>query len=372
VTVIDGSSALRAARTSVGAGTASVAAFGGAVGGTVGCAVRGVGAAGGSGAAARLVVASGAAMSGSGSGRVGGQRSSGPGRGARLHRRPQRGDEVRAGGEPPLGLLRGGAGHGGVHRGREVGSVQARPGRIGREVGVDHRRRLGTGVGHLTGQRAEGEAGQAVLVGAAIDPPALDLLRRRVVHRAHVLPRRRELAPARGRLGDAEVAQVHGPAAGTGDQDVAGLDVAVHQTRGVHGVEGVGHRLQQGAQRLDVEPTVALEHRAEVLAVDEAHRQVEHAVRVARVVDRDDVRVLQAGRDGGLPLEAVAVLPVGGERRGEHLEGDRAAQLEVAGAVDDAHTAFADEGVDAVARQHAPDPSRDGCALLLRHRQSGC
>ena len=250
--------------------------------------------------------------------------------------------------------------------------MQARPGRIGREVGVDHRRRLGTGVGHLPGQRAEGEAGQAVLVGAAVDPPALDLLRRRVVHRAHVLPRRRELTPACGRLGDAEVAQVHGPAAGTGDQDVAGLDVAVHQTRGVHGVEGVGHRFQQGAQRLDVEPTVALEHRAEVFAVDEAHRQVEHAVRVARVVDRDDVRVLQAGRDGGLPLEAVAVLAVGGERRGEHLQGDRAAQLQVAGAVDDAHAAFADERVDAVACQHASDPSRDGCALLLRHRQSGC
>ena len=252
--------------------------------------------------------------------------------------------------------------------------MQARPGRIGREVGVDHRRRLGTGVGHLAGQRAEREAGQAVLVGAAVDPPALDLLRRRVVHRAHVLPRRRELAPAlrppwrcRSRTGTRA-----GLRPGTGDQDVARLDVAVHQTRGVHGVEGVGHRLQQGAQRLDVEPTVALEHRAEVFAVDEAHRQVEHAVRVARVVDRDDVRVLQAGRDGGFPLEAVAVLPVGGERRGEHLQGDRAAQLQVAGAVDDAHAAFADERVDAVACQHASDPSRDGCALLLRHRQSGC
>jgi hypothetical protein len=191
------------------------------------------------------------------------------------------------------------------------------------------------------------------------------------VHRAHVLARRRELAPARGRLGDAEVAQVHVPAPGPGDQDVAGLDVAVHQARGVYGVERVGHRLQQGTQRLDVEPAFALEHRAEVLAVDEPHRQVQHTVRVARVVDRDDVRVLEAGRDGGLPLEAVAVLPVGGERRRQHLQGDRAPQVQVARAVDDPHAALADERFDAVPGQHASDPSRDGCALLLRHRRSG-
>src|SRR6185312_7992487 len=99
VTVIDGSSALRAARTSVGAGTASGLSFGG----TVGDAVRGCGTAesgppacrgprrsgaAGSEAGARLVVASGvaglgAARSGSGSGRVGGsgRRGRGVGRG---------------------------------------------------------------------------------------------------------------------------------------------------------------------------------------------------------------------------------------------------------------------------------------------------
>ena len=71
-----------------------------------------------------------------------------------------------------------------------------------------------------------------------------------------------------------------------GDQDVARLDVAVHQTRVVDGVQGVGHRPQQRAQPLDAEPALAPEYGAEVLPVDEPHRQVQHAVRMARVVDR--------------------------------------------------------------------------------------
>src|SRR4051794_13166504 len=170
VTVIDGSSGARSARTSMGAGTTSAAgaaaradgtrAADAASGASVGAAPDP--AARGSGTAARLVVASGAASavaafgaatSGSGSGRGGGsgtggaggrraggggggggfgrgdvgfwrrrgggRRPRGWGRGPGLPGRPQRREEVQAGGEPPLGLLRGGPGHGGVHGGRE-------------------------------------------------------------------------------------------------------------------------------------------------------------------------------------------------------------------------------------------------------------
>ena len=68
---------------------------------------------------------------------------------------------------------------------------------------------------------------------------------------------------------------------------------------------------------------------AQVRAGHEAHRQVEHAVVLAAAVDRDDVRVLQRGREPGLGLEAghrVGVLGVLGR---DDLQRHGAVQLDV-------------------------------------------
>ena len=289
---------------------------------------------------------------------------------------PQCGDEVRAAGEPAVGLLRGRPRDGGVHRGGQVRPVQAGARGIGREVGVEHPGRLGAGVGHLPGEGAEHQARQAVLVGAPVEPLALDLLRRRVLQRADVLPRRGDLADGRApALGDAEVAQVHllataGPRRPR-DQDVARLDVPVHEPGLVHGVERLRHGPEHRAHPLDVERALSVEYGAEILPVDEAHRQVQDPVRVARVVDRHDVRVFEARRDGGLALEPAAVVRVGGQRRRQDLERDGAVQLQMGRPVDHPHPALADERIDAVTGQHVPDPARCGCAPLIRHRQSG-
>ena len=83
--------------------------------------------------------------------------------------------------------------------------------------------------------------------------------------------------------------------------------------------------------------------------VEVLHRDVVGPVVLAAVEDADDVRVLQPGRGGGLPPEALDELAVAREAAVEHLERDVAAELAVLGAVDVGHPAGADPVLDQVA-----------------------
>ena len=85
----------------------------------------------------------------------------------------------------------------------------------------------------------EEQARQPVLVGTRVDRVAADLLRRDVVDGPHELPVRR---PAIRRApGQAEVREVCMLAAvGVVEQDVARLDVSMHEATAVGGVERVG------------------------------------------------------------------------------------------------------------------------------------
>lgn len=64
-------------------------------------------------------------------------------------------------------------------------------------------------------------------------------------------------------------------------------------------------------------------------------------VRLPDVVDRRDPGVRHGGRGAGLAQEALPPALVAGELGGQHLERDAALEAGVAGAVDDAHPAFA-------------------------------
>ena len=81
--------------------------------------------------------------------------------------------------------------------------------------------------------------------------------------------------------------------------------------------------------------------------------------RLARVVDGEDVGVLQPGGELDLALE-----PLGAERGGElgeeHLEGDRAVVPEVLGQVDRGHAAAAELALEPVAVRQA------ACKLLAQ------
>ncbi|MFS8064845.1 MAG: hypothetical protein ACMG6S_00610 [Byssovorax sp.] len=69
---------------------------------------------------------------------------------------------------------------------------------------------------------------------------------------------------------------------------------------------------------------------------------------VIDVEDRDRVGVVE--RRGGAGLAHEASAGVGGrEALGDHLEGDTAAEAGIVGAVNAAHAALTDEGLDGVA-----------------------
>ena len=120
------------------------------------------------------------------------------------------------------------------------------------------------------------------------------------MHRAGPGERRRS-SP---RPGDAEVGDLH--LALRRDEHVAGLDVAVHDA------VRVGERRApsaMSARDLGAAATARaarrLDHVAERLAVDVLHDDEGGVVLLAPVVDRDDVRVVQAG--GGLRLAPEAL-----------------------------------------------------------------
>ena len=135
---------------------------------------------------------------------------------------------------------------------------------------------------------------------------------------------------------DAEVGHERGAVAG--EQQVLGLDVAVDHAVPVGvlerpgGLGGDPERLVHRQLPLPPEPV------AERLALDERHGEPELAGGLARVVDGEDVRVLQPGGELDLALEAL-----GAERVGQvgvqHLERDRPVVPQVLGEEDRGHAA---------------------------------
>ena len=75
---------------------------------------------------------------------------------------------------------------------------------------------------------------------------------------------------------------------------------------------------------------------------------------LAEVDDRHDVRMRDLARELGLLVEARPRRAVERERRGDDLQRERLAELEVASAIDLAHPALAQATVDRVPPTHRP------------------
>jgi hypothetical protein len=102
---------------------------------------------------------------------------------------------------------------------------------------------------------------------------------------------------------------------------------------------------------------------AERLALDERHGEPEAPRRFARVVDRQDVGMLQAGGEADLALKALG--PEGGRELGEEdLEGDGAVVAEVLGQIHDGHAAAAELALERIA-------IGEGVAQAVRHAHGG-
>ena len=156
----------------------------------------------------------------------------------------------------------------------------------------------------LAGQALVEDAAERVHVGPAVDLAALDLLGRGIGGRAEREPASRRWsrvgeAPRQAEVGQIDVLVLV-------EEHVRRLDVPVHEPARVRGVER-GRDLgadRDGALRL--EAPLALQQRLELAPLDVAHGDVQLAVDLAGVVDRDDVGMLQRGRQLGLGQEAFA------------------------------------------------------------------
>ena len=91
-----------------------------------------------------------------------------------------------------------------------------------------------------------------------------------------------------------------------------------------------------------------LERAVERLPGDQLHHDVGPAVEFADVVDRDDVRVVEQGRQPGLALQALRRGAVGGQFVGDELDGDGPAQARVARLIDLSHAAGSERTDDLV------------------------
>ncbi len=208
-----------------------------------------------------------------------------------------------------------------------------------------------------SGQALVENAPERVDVRPGVDRLPFELLRRRVVDRPDEGAGLREPALRTDLLGDPEVAEVRVLVLLPGsDEDVRGLDIAMHETVGVDGVERLRDLREDVESTPDREPTRPPEQRPEVGAVDVAHRDVEAVLGLSRLVDGHDARMLDPRRRTPLLLEPLAELPVMAELRSKHLQRDLAAVAQLLGAVDDSHAAPADDALDAESGQLGSDP----------------
>jgi hypothetical protein len=99
-----------------------------------------------------------------------------------------------------------------------------------------------------------------------------------------------------------------------------------------------------------------LQQRPQLAALGVAHDEVELAVDLPGVVDRNHVRMLQRSGELGLDQEAPAKARVCGERGRDQLDRDVALQAGVVCAVDHAHPTATDECLDPIPEELGPDP----------------
>jgi hypothetical protein len=131
------------------------------------------------------------------------------------------------------------------------------------------------------------------------------------------------------------------------EHDVLGLDVAVDDVVAVRVRERIGDLARDLERVIDRQLLLACEPVSQRTALDVRHDVVEEAVRFARIVERQDVRVIETGRDLDLAQEPVRP-EHGREIRLEDLDGDRATVLQILGEPDGGHAAASEDTFDRI------------------------
>ena len=119
--------------------------------------------------------------------------------------------------------------------------------------------------------------------------------------------------------------------------------------------------LQRDVDGLPRRNRSAVDARAQRFTFQELADQERSAVGVADVVDRQQVRMIEHPGCARFLLEALHPLAIAHRDGGENLDGNITAQARVPGAVDGAHTSFAEP-------RH--DPVRPHHGVLLKEHES--
>ena len=133
------------------------------------------------------------------------------------------------------------------------------------------------------------------------------------------------------------------------DEHVVRLDVAVDDPVPVREAERLQQLLRVGDRRVDRERAARHDQLLEAAPLDHLHGDVVGALRLAAVVDGDDVRMREPGGRLRLAPEALDEEVVLRVALVQDLDGDAAAELLVLGEVDVGHAAGAELPQDPVA-----------------------
>ena len=154
-------------------------------------------------------------------------------------------------------------------------------------------------------------------------------------------------------------------------KDIVGLDVAVHEPLAVGGREPLRDFAADAEHLGERERALRLSGLFQRAADEQLHHDVGQAVFVADLVDRHHMGVIDRRRRPALAQESARRGRVAGFRRMQHLDGDVAAELLVAGQVDAAHAALADQTHDGVAADRRRKGIVDCCDDGSHHRRLG-
>ena len=169
--------------------------------------------------------------------------------------------------------------------------------------------------------------------------------------------------------GQAEVADLR--SSFEAEENVGGFDVAVEDA----GFVCVGEAFtdsEDEASGFLLFDGLFVDRVVERLARNVLHDDVEHSFHLTKVVDADEVGVVEFGHGLGLSLELFPERGLFPELHGEDFDGDFAVEGALAGPVDGTHATLGDEGGDVVGREEFGEllELRGGKLMVGRHRAS--
>ena len=223
--------------------------------------------------------------------------------------------------------------HGLLQRGRHDRPRRAQWGHRIERMARDHLPRRRAQERRVSGEHLVGNAAETVEVAATVEVRIRRcLLGTHVARRPHRDPRLGQAVPLRSGNRPTD-AKIHDQCVSAAQQDVFWLDVAVDDVVAVGVAQRVGDFADDRDRLVERELPLAEQPGPQRLALHERHGVIEGAAGLTAVVQRHDMRMVQARGDGNLPQESLGA-ECGSELGVEDLERDGAIVLHVAGEED--------------------------------------